>query len=569
MGNETLINNEIANNTVINHQVAENNSTVLNSQLNNGTVLNSAVYDVDIIQPGTVLFEKYIVVQKLDTNTGEADLYLCSDNQLYYIAKKYRRKEAVKDEIIHKLINLDSQYVAKVYASGEYNGCPLEIMPYYKNGSLQGRQFSYMELKTHIIPSLNEGINTLHKNGIIHKDLKPSNIMLADNQVDVAIIDFGISSVREGNNTVVVTKTGMTPEYSAPETFRGLYLTESDYYSFGIAIYELFCGRTPYASLSQEEIEKFVSIQKIPFPDNMPDDLKNLISALTYYDITNRRNKSNPNRRWGFEEVKRWCNGEKQIIPGEGIGNADNTIKPYSFKGKTYSKKSELALALAENWNEGKKELFRGILSGYYKATDPQMAGVCMDAEEESARFPGDEDVIFFKFLYAMDDDFTKLVWKGETFKDLPQFGRCLLNSMWSNNTLAADVTKDMLRRNVFSLYAKSIGIEDDNIIESIRNVESTYEHIGKDNASQERLLFLVAYLFSGNKILRIDNIDYCTVDELVEHMNYLIYDDYGKFVDLCEKLMGIDGELLPQFESWLISLNKQQEIKEWRTRLS
>lgn len=38
-----------------------------------------------------------------------------------------------------------------------------------------------------------------------------------------AIIDFGISSVREDNNTIIVTKTGMTPEYSAPETFRNLF----------------------------------------------------------------------------------------------------------------------------------------------------------------------------------------------------------------------------------------------------------------------------------------------------------------------------------------------------------
>ena len=53
--------------------------------------------------------------------------------------------------------------------------------------------------------------------------------MLCDNEEDVVIIDFGISSVKDGSNTIIVTQTGMTPEYSAMETFRNLFLEESDY----------------------------------------------------------------------------------------------------------------------------------------------------------------------------------------------------------------------------------------------------------------------------------------------------------------------------------------------------
>jgi serine/threonine protein kinase len=302
---------------------------------------------------------------------------------------------AVKAEIINKLIKMDSPYVSRVFATGDFNGYPVEILPYYKYGSLQNKKFSYMELKKHIIPSLNEGLNVLHSAGIIHKDLKPSNIMLNDNQIDVAIIDFGISSVRDASNTVVVTSTGMTPEYSAPETFRSLFLNESDYYSLGITIYELFCGRTPYRGMTAEEIEKYVAIQNIPYPEEMPDDLKNLISALTYNDITNRKNKSNPNRRWGYDEVKKWCGGEKLTIPGEGIGNVKGSMPPYTFMGTAYTDKKALAKALGTNWNEGKKQLFRGILSGFFKAVDPEMAGICMDAEEAVDKGK-DDDVEFF-----------------------------------------------------------------------------------------------------------------------------------------------------------------------------
>lgn len=136
-----------------------------------------------------------------------------------------------------------------MYYSGSYSGRHFEVLPYYRRGSLRGRRFGIDELKSRIIPEINEALGALHDAGIIHKDLKPSNIMLTDSG-DIAIIDFGISSVQSDGSTVIVTSTGMTPEYSAPETFRRLFLEESDYYSFGITLYELFCGHTPYADMT-------------------------------------------------------------------------------------------------------------------------------------------------------------------------------------------------------------------------------------------------------------------------------------------------------------------------------
>ena len=314
------------------------NATVLNAQATgNSTILNRQIMGSGTNIAGEILGGKYTLQSRMDISTGEADLYICTDGEDSYVAKIYRRKVAIKEEVTEKLQSIDSPYVAKVYATGEVNGYPYEILPYYKKGSLEGKKFSYEQLKTAIIPALNEGMRVLHDNGIIHKDLKPSNIMLADNGQDVAIIDFGISSIREDGNTVIVTRTGMTPEYSAPETFKSLFLSESDYYSLGITLYELYCGHTPYAQMSQDEIEQFVSVQKLPLPEDMKEELKVLISALTYPDITNRKNKSNPNRRWGYEEVLKWCVGIKQPIPGEVVGatTVSGDIRPYKFLGET------------------------------------------------------------------------------------------------------------------------------------------------------------------------------------------------------------------------------------------
>lgn len=452
------------------------NETVLNTHtMGNATVLNRQVVNTGTNMVGQVIGGQYTLMDKMDIATGEADLYVCTDGSNEYVAKIYRRKVAIKEEVTEKLQAIDSPYVAKVYATGEVDGYPYEILPYYRNGSLEGKTFSYEELKTSIIPSLNEGLRVLHDNGIIHKDLKPSNIMLADNGLDVAIIDFGISSIREDGNTVVVTRTGMTPEYSAPETFKNLFLSESDYYSLGITLYELYCGHTPYEQMSQDEIEQFVSVQKLPLPADMKDELKVLVTALTYPDITNRKNKSNPNRRWGYEEILKWCVGIKQPIPGEVVGTAtvSGDIRPYKFLGETYTDKSKLIYALTDNWNDGKKQLFRGLLSAYFKGFDAEIAGFCMDAEDEVAN--GDEDVIFFKTLYKMDSSMTKFLWKGKQYDDISVLGNELLEALWKDNTTKVAFVEELLQKGVLSQYVLCVDENETQKANAIKAIESSY----------------------------------------------------------------------------------------------
>lgn len=553
--------------TQINPDLQERSSTVINREIGSATAINFTLNQGIIVDTGTVLCGEYAVEQKLDTVSGEAVLYLCRKDGRQYVAKVYKRKMAVKEEILKKLISMEASHIAKVFASGDCDGYPVEIIPYYKNGSLQGKKYTYMELKKHIIPNINEGLHALHENGIIHKDLKPSNIMLHDNGVDVSIIDFGISSMREAGSTVIVTQTGMTPEYSAPETFKNLFLSESDYYSFGITIYELFCGHTPYVNMSAEDIEKYVSVQRIPCPDDMPEELKDLIDALTYYDITNRKNKRNPNRRWGYDEVKKWCAGEKQTIPGEGVGGgfgSGNTV-PYTFLGQSYEDKGKLVHALAVNWEEGKKQLFRGILSGFFKAVDPETAGYCLDAEEEAMETTGNEDAIFLKTLYKIDPDTAVFYWKGSTYADLQILGEDLLQRLWENDGAVDQFFGSILGGSALTVYAAAVGITDKNILDPLQGLESYYHASGGTEENRVRVYYLMAYMLSGKKILNVFDRQFPSIDDVAVFLDELIHSSYDSFDRFCRILINERGELAPQFESWLIALGKREEIKNWR----
>ena len=561
MINETQINTELfgGNPTVINRIFQQNGSD---------TVINSIVAAISELPLGQVLCGKYSVVKKMDIVTGEADLYLVEQNNVQYVAKIYRRKVAIKPEISQKLMNIKSKYVAAIYETGEVNGYPMEIIPYYRYGSLQGRKYTYEQLKRNVIPSLIEGLKVLHDNGILHKDLKPSNIMVGDNLKDVAIIDFGISSAREDNNTIIVTKTGMTPEYSAPETFRNLFLEESDYYSLGITLYELFCGYTPYNNMEQEAIEQYISVQKIPFPDDMPEDLQNLIAACTYYDITNRKNKSNPNRRWTYEEVKKWCKGVKQVIPGEGIGNAKvGDMNPYKFMGKTYVEVAELTKALALNWNEGKKQLFRGILSDFFKGCNLVLAGFCIDAEEAAVRVNGRDDMIFWKLLYKLSPNTTEFYWKGYTYQGLSALGREILEKLWKNDTSNDIYYYEILEEKMLSNYVAIKADKNKALADAVKGLEDGYKMADTQRAKKKNL-YLMAYMLSGQKLMRFDGKEFRTVGEFVDYMKELLDESYEKFEAMCHKLIDYGDNLDVQFESWLLAHGKKKELNSWRENI-
>ena len=461
--------------TVLNTDADRNVGTVINQTVGaDNTVINTEIVATHRISPGTVLCDVYTVKEELGVVAGEADLYICSFAAREYIAKVYRRKIAAKADVITKLASIHSPYVARVFAIGEYNGYPVEILPYYRNGSLAGKMFSFDQLKYEIIPTVNEGLHILHSNGIIHKDVKPSNIMLNNDGRTAAIIDFGISSIIDNGSTVIVTKTGLTPEYSAPETFRNLFLNESDYYSFGITIYELYCGHSPSQRLTGEQIEQFALLQKLPLPDEMEPELKDLINALTYPDIRNRNDKSNPNRRWGYEEVRNWCDDIHQVVPGmtnvpehsNQIGYfsdkaskdimADNDMMPYRFAGQIVSNSKVFARLLNSHWDEAKKHLFRGLLLDHTKkGSNAELTSYLMDLEEEAET--GDPDVIMFKCLYKIDPTLRAFLWKGKEYSSLQDLGNNCLAAIKANDVPFIEMMEELLDKGILSCYVSTI----------------------------------------------------------------------------------------------------------------
>ena len=560
------------NSTVINPAIQGTSSTVINSEVVEAyNRQNNIESDASSsISEGTVICDKYKVQSQLEVSSGEADLFLCSDGSRQYVAKVYKRKFAIKQEVIDALLKIESPYVARLYEAGNFNGYPVEILPYYERGSLQGRTFTEDEIVRRIIPNINDGLHAIHEAGIIHKDLKPSNIMMNSDGETVSIIDFGISSIIEGGNTVLVTKTGMTPEYSAPETFKNLFLRESDYYSFGITLFELFCGYTPYANMQPEEIEQYVSVQRIPYPDEMSPLLQDFISALTYYDISNRSNKNNPNRRWTYDEVKKWLDGEPIVIPGEGIGNAGKGTMPvYKFLGEDYTDSALLVTAFAKNWEEGKKQLFRGMITAHFRSWNQEIARKCQAAEEEAGRENGKDDIIFWKLLYQINPKLKGFYWMGQTYESLPAFGRDVLEKLWDKDKSQYSYYNSVLSEKLLSQYVLMAAPKNEKLKKAAEAIEDSYELEKNNGTDMQRTYYLMAYTLSGQKLLLLDGEQIRTVGELASYMRGVLAESFDKFESLCHRLVDYDGNLDFQLETWLMAIGKQNEIEKWRASMN
>lgn len=556
--------------TAVNPALSASIPTEVNQELTAERV-REAERETAVISEGTILCGQYVVESRMEVFAGEADLYLCVCEGKRYAAKVYRRRVAIKQEVIDALRKIDSPYVARALAVGEYSGYPVEILPYFENGSLQGRIYTEEELIASVIPQINEGLHALHEAGVIHKDLKPSNIMLADDGESVAIIDFGVSTTVDESVTVVVTESGMTPEYSAPETFRKLYYEGSDYYSFGVTLFELICGYTPYANMPPEEIEQYMALQRLPFPESMSDRMKKFISALTYYDISGRRDADNPNRRWTYEEVRRWLAGDETLaVPGERFtGPTGQKMPPFVFMGEAYDDREHLVQALAANWEEGKRQLFRGLITAHFRTFAPETARLCMEAEERAAAENGKDDVIYWRLLYQINPRLKGFCWKGRVYEGLPAFGRDVLERLWGSDFSMAQYYDSVLAERLLSQYVQLVAPGNEKFRKAAAAIEDAFALQKAEGTDVRRAYFLMAYTLSGQKLLSLDGQKFRTVGELAGYMKEKVERSRADFEKLCHRLIDRDGNLDFQMEAWLIAIGKQKELDLWRASMN
>src|SRR5216684_348059 len=256
------------------------------------------------LKPGSVLAERYEILQLLGQG-GMGAVYKAHDKELdRVVALKLIRSEFAKNpEILRRFKQelilarqVTHKNVIRIYDLGQADGIKFITMDF-----VEGRDLRQLlvekgkfppEQAARIMLQICRALEAAHTEGVIHRDLKPQNIML-DSGGRVYVMDFGIarSAYLPG-----MTQTGAligTPEYMSPEQARGEKLTErSDLFSLGIIFYELLTGKSPYhsdtplATLWKRMTEKATA--PVVLDPTLPQALSNIVVKALEIEPKNR-----------------------------------------------------------------------------------------------------------------------------------------------------------------------------------------------------------------------------------------------------------------------------------------
>lgn len=291
---------------------------------------------------GKLLDNRYEILERIGTG-GMAEVYKARCHRLNrLVAIKILKEELAQDEEFRRRFHDESQAVAMlshpnimavydVSKSGDMDYIVMELLDgitLKQYMQRKGGKLSWKE-SLHFIIQIMKALSHAHSRGIIHRDIKPHNIMvLRDGSIKVA--DFGIARLTSASQNTMTQEALGSVHYISPEQARGSHIdARSDIYSAGVVLYEMLTGRLPYEGDSPVAVA-IQHINSIPLsPRELEPDIPEALEAITLKAMASDVNKryisadamltdleefrKNPNINFDFRpEDMRFSDGEDE-----------------------------------------------------------------------------------------------------------------------------------------------------------------------------------------------------------------------------------------------------------------
>ena len=231
-----------------------------------------------MIKIGMVIGDRYEILESIGAG-GMSDVYKAKDRKLNrFVALKVLKKEFSENkDFVSKFrteaqaaAGLEHQNIVNVYDVGEEDGIYYIVMELVEGITLkryiEKKQRLSVKESVSIAIQISMGLEAAHNNGIVHRDIKPQNIMISKDG-KVKVTDFGIAKATS-SNTITSNVMGSV-HYASPEQARGGFSdAKSDIYSLGITLFEMLTGRVPFNG------ETAVAIAIMQIQNEMPSPRK-------------------------------------------------------------------------------------------------------------------------------------------------------------------------------------------------------------------------------------------------------------------------------------------------------
>jgi serine/threonine protein kinase len=300
-----------------------------------------------------------------------------------------------------------SRSVVDTFETGTADGRCYEIMEHLAGGDLMAlrERRNLDELGAdgvkEIVRQLAEALDDMHANNIVHRDIKPTNILIRSiDRLELAVVDLGISSVVGPEGDLADERNG-TPPYVPPEFIVAQRFSRaSDWWALGVSLIEFITNRSLFEGLDDPVAMKIrltsgpISLSAVTDPR-----LRLLCRGLTAQAERNR---------WGSKQVREWLAGgappapEYQPPESERPGAA---AQPFVYRGNSYRFADELAAAMTESWETAATVFYgedrepRRRLREWLR----QFPDIRPPAERRLSRRPDPANVRLLRMLRAMD----------------------------------------------------------------------------------------------------------------------------------------------------------------------
>ncbi len=236
--------------------------------------------------------------------------------------------KAAKDEVDTWIQASGHPNVMSVLDMIIHNDHIIIVSEFAEGGSLKnwlirnGGKAPSNEIALEMLSGILRGIEHLHSRNVIHRDLKPDNILLQGNSP--RITDFGVSRI-VSTNSMSVNVRG-TPLYMSPESLRGSKLPQGDIWSAGIILYEMLTGKRPYDSESLYGLVMAIQHDAPkPLPDNIPLVLREIVENALQKDV-NKRFKTAGEMRVAVGRVIHLLKIKDEAVDNVAIGEIEDTF---------------------------------------------------------------------------------------------------------------------------------------------------------------------------------------------------------------------------------------------------